>query len=177
MLITVPFMATFAYCVSSTQEKVVTRTDVFRKILKNTCDYASSKYELQCSGVSESVDKEKRYIELGLNFHIKGPIPKDEGRALILDMLDKFLEEINTTQDFKQYMTKYPFDPKNVCLSVYVKDASGRSIYYPEILLYSVWYGTLGFKTSIPEDDYGFYSRESESIEEARDKVNKNLKD
>lgn len=155
----------------------MTRLDVFKGILKNMCDYASSKYDLQCSGVSESVDKEKRYNEIGLNFHIKGPIPKEKGRAMILDMLDKLLEEINTTQDFRQYMTKYPFEANNVDLCVFVSDQSGRRVYYPEILIFSTSHGRLKYQTKIPEQQFGYHTKEYESIEEARALVNQALKD
>lgn len=154
----------------------MTSTDVYKGIVKNMCEFATSKYDMKCSGIYESADKEKKYKKVGLNFHVKGPIPKEKGRAMMLDILDEFLELINTTRDFEPYMTKHPFDPENVSISFFVSDQSGRRVYYPEILIFSTSFGKLEYSTKVPEQEFGYHTKEFESIAEARAKINNNTK-
>ncbi|MFQ5730230.1 MAG: hypothetical protein ACE5GN_07705 [Waddliaceae bacterium] len=110
---------------------------------------------------------DKKYKTMGLCFQIRRPVPKDEGRKLLIDCAEELLSQINSHPDFRQFMHEYPFTIKNIDIHMYVSEETGGTIYHPNIAVFSLSNGNLCYSTNTPENRYIFFSREKETYEEA----------
>ncbi len=150
----------------------MTKFNVAHSIIKNVEETLITKYQFHSIGVSEATHKDDElYKEIGIWFEARGPLSKEKGRRIIVDCVNELLKQINTNSDFKQYMHEYPFTVENVNICLFVKDQDRRSLYYPNISVFAVHRGKVEYKTNSPEKKYEYYSCESETWEEALQKV------
>lgn len=62
---------------------------------------------------------------LALSFLYNKPINIDEGRKLLLTVIDKFMVAINNDKRIRQYLKNYPFLPKNVQVRIFINSTDG----------------------------------------------------
>ena len=62
---------------------------------------------------------------LALSFNYYHDLSLEEGRELLLYAVDVFLEEINSSEEIKQYLIHYPFESKNVEIHIYLRNRNG----------------------------------------------------
>ncbi|CCB91923.1 putative uncharacterized protein [Waddlia chondrophila 2032/99] len=145
-----------------------------RKMAYEMVDELTDPYEelygLRFSGISEAAPDGK-YDNLGMDFDTYRKLSKDEGRRLILTIMDEFLDKINNTQAFRKYLTVHPFDSNHIVINIFVNEKErGENIFFPNYQSFSI------FDENIY---YGYYleelgnavkdkQREMETIEEAR---------
>ncbi len=151
----------------------MTKFNVAHSIIREVEHQIERKYGFYSISVREGTHKDdKLYKLLGIGFEVKGPLSREEGRRIIVDCAKELLKQINTNPDFKQFMHEYPFTTENMSkITLFVKDKDRRNLFYPEISVFTVYRGEVEYKTNSPGYKYGYYTIESETWEEALQKV------
>ena len=62
---------------------------------------------------------------LGLSFQIRGPLSKEQLRAIIVDCVEEFLLPINTNERLRPSLKIYPFTADQIEIEIFVVDQSG----------------------------------------------------
>jgi len=141
-------------------------------IMRNVGHSFSERHRMQMMGITEASHPiDKRYIEIGLAFQVRRPIPKEEGRKLLLECAEELLGQINAHPDFQPFLHEYPFPIQNIGIKFFVYDKTGRDLYHPEVTVFSLHKGKLGYYTNSPEQKCGYFSKEKETYEEALQNV------
>ena len=132
-------------------------------------DSHETRYGLRFSGVSEAA-KEGKYHNLGMDYDTHRCLNKDEGRRLILTVMDEFLNKINSTESFHQHMTVHPFDSYNIVISIFVDEKKGQPNFFPDLDIISIYNGKIRYKFYLQELGSNLEDEqvEIETIEEAR---------
>ena len=140
------------------------------QIIRQITDKYEKKYGMHLSGVSE-VSPTGKYENLGFNLEIYRKLSKDEGRKILLELVDDTLNAFNNNPAFSQYMKTYPFTGHNTVITIFIKPPKNPDVYHPDIKIFSFYNDILWFKTDTPETHkkLGFYFTEDrETLEEAR---------
>jgi hypothetical protein len=127
----------------------------------------ASKYGLRYAGISEKGTKEK-YEIIGLEFYCKRILSKDEGRRILLQCAEEFLEGLNSSSEFQQYMVNYPFNGENIIINIYIYSPITWDVYHPDISVFSFYDDVLHYMTNSPQNQYVYFSKEKETLEEAK---------
>lgn len=124
------------------------------------------RYNLYYSGIYESGDL-NGYSEIGLTFRHLGKITKDEGRKMLIDCVNTLLHEINSDPELQPYLLKKPFLPSDVWITIFPVLSDGTPIFYPDIRVFSSVRGKISYDTKSPDKEYGYFTEEKESFDEA----------
>ncbi|CCB92269.1 putative uncharacterized protein [Waddlia chondrophila 2032/99] len=126
-------------------------------------------YGLRLSGISEAAPDGK-YDNLGMDFQTYRMLSKDEGRRLILTIMDEFLDKINNTQAFRKHLTVHPFDSNHIVINIYPNEKTGKSIFFPNLDAVLIYNEKIYYKYYLKElgDAWKDRQEEVETIEEAR---------
>ena len=62
---------------------------------------------------------------LGLSFQIRGPLSKEQLRAIIVDCVEEYLLPINTNERLRPSLKIYPFTADQIEIEIFVVDQSG----------------------------------------------------
>ncbi len=112
--------------------------------------------------------------ELGLAFDTEGPFTKEYIRQLLIEFAHELLNQINSNEEFRPYLIKYPFTIENVQIIIYNSDKKGEMVFDPEIGVANIMLGKLNFRTYDPESEYCKTKNEfSETYEEALELLKK----
>jgi hypothetical protein len=105
---------------------------------------------------------------LGLDFHIRGPLSREELRHLLVDLAQDFVAFVNSDQAIKPYLENYPFEVKNIDITLFIRDSRGIRLEDPYIGVAGISRGRLDYQILITADDIPSVKNESEeSYEEA----------
>jgi len=105
--------------------------------------------------------------ELGLDFQIIGPLSKDEIRRILINLAQEFLVFVNSDEAVRPYLENYPFEIKNIEITLFLKDSKGREIEDPHIGIAGISRGRLDYEILVITDIPKVISRVEESYEEA----------
>lgn len=149
------------------------RKIAFQIIHEASNDY-EKKYGLHCCGVHEA-GPEGKYEYLGLYLECGKVLTRDEGRKMIVECHDDFLQKINTNENFKQHMRDYPFTEENVGMTIFIRPKNQPLVCYPDIGAYSIDSEKVAFITYPPDYFSGGRSSydDTEPLEQARNTVKK----
>ncbi len=64
---------------------------------------------------------------LSLAFLYRHPIDIEEGRELLVFAVQEFLAEVNANERVRPYLNNFPFEPKNISLSIYLQNRDGST--------------------------------------------------
>ncbi len=126
-----------------------------------------AKYGLQYKGIYEEGPNGK-YKCIGLDFNFDRILSKDEGRILLLNCTEHFLQTFNSRPQFKQYMANYPFKESNLYINIFIHPPKSYDVYYPNIAVFSLANDRLEYLTNSPEKRFAYFTEEEETLEEAR---------
>ncbi|CDR34241.1 hypothetical protein [Criblamydia sequanensis] len=127
-------------------------------------------YGLKCIGSGGSLMYNVK--KLSMEFQHKGILNKNELRKLLIELTDLFLEEINNNEEIRPYLENYPFTPKNIDITIYIRDSQNQRVFYPNLCVASSLYGKLLFHTNDEANPIApFYTTEEETYEEALEKL------
>ena len=74
------------------------------------------KYQLDCIGTGGRFANNVAKIEICFIAYRKGSI--EEARTLEVTMVEKILSEINSNEKIRSFLNDYPFQPKNIDISI-----------------------------------------------------------
>ena len=115
--------------------------------------------------------------KVGLAFDTSGPFTKEYLRKLLIEFAHELLNQINSNEEFRPYLIKYPFTIENVQIIIYNRDKNGERVYDPEIGVADITLGNLTFSTYDPESEYcreknEFYETYEEALEILKKEMN-----
>ncbi len=147
------------------------RAKLAHQAMYNAASTLENRYQMKFIGWSEGAD-EVHYKRMGLNFQVFRVLSKSEGRKMLIDSVNELLKEINTLSELQSFLNPAPFSPLNVEIHIFDYQPDGKDVYYPNIVAFTAYKGNLRYKTKIPENEFGYYTKESETYEEALSIVN-----
>jgi hypothetical protein len=139
---------------------------VARRIIYRVSDTLASHYQLRYVGYSEAGDA-KGFSKIGLRFNKFGRLSKEEGRKMIVDCLNVLLTDINSEPEIQQFLINKPFTIANVEIGIVILTNEGKNIFYPDVCVFSAFGGKIYYSTNSSDHESGYYTRESETFEEA----------
>ena len=104
---------------------------------------------------------------LGLSFQIRGPLSKEQLRAIVVDCVEEFLLPINTNERLRPSLKNYPFTANEIEIKIFIVDKSGRRVHDPEIMIAKEFQGTVEYLTVDKDAKFGYKSSTEEDYEEA----------
>jgi hypothetical protein len=139
------------------------------QIIRQITDKYEKKYGLKFSGVSEAAPTGK-YENLGFDLDLKRKLSKDEGRKIILELVDDTLYAFNNNPAFREHMKTYPFTVNNIVIDIYITPPKNPYVYHPDIKIFSFYNDILRFITDTPQTQGKgkYFTEEKETLEEAR---------
>ena len=107
---------------------------------------------------------------LALAFDYNKPIEMEEGRKLLVEAVHTFVSMVNANEAIRPYLYNYPFEPKNIIVTIYLKNPDRSSIEPEKLCIVSADEGNIRYevedsKTTLLRTIY------SESFAEAERKV------
>lgn len=102
---------------------------------------------------------------LMLSFQYKHPVTLEEGRRLLVQALIEYLREINSNEKIRKYLKNYPFQPRNIEISIYLRKPDGSSVDQGDFEIIISREGKLEFKFTDP--NFSTYRTYEETLEEA----------
>jgi len=131
----------------------------------------AKKYGLSHSGIGGGATKEGVWL-IKTHFLFEGlPISINQGRKIIVPMLEEFLNEINSNKNIHSLLRDYPFTPKNVDIIIFFHDFDNERINDPYLNTVSAHGGEIGYFTQDPDNKYKYKFEMYEPYEEALEKV------
>jgi hypothetical protein len=137
-----------------------------RRIMYKVANILESRFQLRYIGYSEE-GEDKGYIKMSLFFNKFESLSKDEGRKVIVDSVNEFLKEINSDPKMQPFLLVKPFSVNNIQIEIYVYTNEAKTIFYPNINVFSANRGKINYYTSSPDKKFGHYTEEEEPFEEA----------
>jgi hypothetical protein len=105
---------------------------------------------------------------LSLVFQYRHSIDVEEGRSILIQAANKFITEINSNEKVRQYLSHYPFEPKNIEIMVVLQKPDGSNVDKGELAIIALRDGVLQFK--FDDANHSFFRTYEETYEEAFEK-------
>ena len=160
LFVCIIFLFAITNCDRLREEEIIARNLMYR-----VSNILASRYQLRYLGYSEEGDK-TGYTKIGLCFNRYGKLSRDEGRRIIVDSLDIFLNEINSDYKLQPFLINKTFTINNVEITIVISTSEGKEIFYPDVSVFSAHGGKIYYST-YTQDQKFVYTRESETFEEA----------
>ncbi len=90
---------------------------------------------------------------LGLDFQVRGPLLREEIRKILIESVHDFLVYVNSDAAVRPYLENYPFEIKNVEITLFFIDAQGLELDDPYIGIAGISRGRLDYQILITIDD------------------------
>ncbi|OJU80237.1 MAG: hypothetical protein BGO10_01775 [Chlamydia sp. 32-24] len=141
----------------------------FDNVLIQSAKILEKKYNVSAmgSGGSAPMDVISNFT---LSFQKNAVLNKEECRKLLLAMGNDFLLLVNSNQEVKPFLYKYPFEPKDICVTLFFRDQKDNFVEYPYISVASYRLGDLTYKTQKYDREKNRFktiNEERESYEDA----------
>lgn len=140
------------------------------KIIKKYID----KYNLEVSVISDAMPG-GIINRTGVGFTINRPVSKQKARQILVDCVEDYIQAINNKKELRPYLKDYPVTAKNIEITLFIKDAEGKDLFYPHLSFAGVILGCIEYTTRDPKDPYADKTREEETFEEAVKKAKEEL--
>lgn len=88
---------------------------------------------------------------LALSFNYGQEVNITEGRKLLISALDTFQAVINSDEEIRPYLIKYPFEPKNIEIRIFIQNPDGRPIGLDALCVISAIDGILEYEIHTPD--------------------------
>ncbi len=105
--------------------------------------------------------------ELVLSFQVKGPLPKDELRRLLILSSRELVTLVTDNQEMQQYLYEPPFTIKNVQLIIFNHDERNYEACYPSVSVAQISEGEFTYRYTDPDNTFVYKLSEAETYEEA----------
>lgn len=125
-----------------------------------------TKYHMHLGGVGGGVDH--GIWLMSLDFQRKNSVlTEEEARELIINSLNDYLNMVNKDEKLRPFLKVYPFEAKNIDMTIFNHTADRREIYHPSIGVVNANQGKIGYFTNDESNQFRYKSQKYESYEEA----------
>lgn len=142
------------------------------KVLYQTSQSIEKKYKIKPGGTGISMPG-GIVRNLGLAYHLRKELSKEQLRELTVLFAEELLHQINSNEDIQPFLVKRPFTIENVSIIIHNHDKKGFSLYDPEISVSHLADGVIEYKTDDPEDEFKYKNRYEETYEQALQLIQK----
>jgi hypothetical protein len=105
---------------------------------------------------------------LALSFDYRNPVTIQEGRELLVAAVQTLLAETNRNEKIRPYLQKYPFDPTNVEIRIFLRNDDGSGLGENTLRVIAAAEGILSYYIEVPDKNFGhFKTIHKETYEEA----------
>lgn len=147
------------------KNKVSRKEMLSNQILHQTSVQLKQEFELHPIGHGGRAMHE---IEaLFLSFFYYKPLDVERGRRLILNAAEFFINSVNQNEEARQYLSNYPFESKNIELTIFLYQSDGNKLPQGELSILSFHDGKIEYDTISPQTGR-LVTFHKETIEEAR---------
>lgn len=159
------------YFVSANMPISLNTEQVVDKLLAKLSKGLSEKYAMIPVEVGASMpDNKVHYLTLG--FSKDKNVTQDEARIMLFQLADEYLKIINQTEELKSSMANYPFDHRNVDISIYFQNKSHLTSQHPFLCVAGFSEGKLSYCTCDDKENvYRYKTCSYENYEEALKKI------
>lgn len=133
------------------------RTDIAEKL--------SKRYNMQVVGVGGGMAGSVNVI--GLSFQILGPLSKEKLREILVDCVEEFLAPINANENIRPFLKNYPFTEKEIVITIFIVDASGRNVYDPDVVVATAFNGKIWYYTEDKDNKFRYKQKIQEDYQTA----------
>jgi hypothetical protein len=113
---------------------------------------------------------------LGLDFQIRGPLPKEEIRKLLIELNKEFIALVNSDENVRSHLEHYPFEIRNIEITLFFIDSHGHELDDPYIGIAGISRGRIDYQTIITNNGVPSVKNEFvESYEEALEALKENF--
>ncbi len=81
-----------------------------------------------------------------MSFQYFHEVTVEEGRQLVVTSVEEYLSAINNDQKIRKYLHEYPFTPKNIEISIWIRNPDGSNVDFDKISYISFLEGILTYK-------------------------------
>ena len=113
------------------------------------------------------------YRKLQSHFDFHNLLTKDEARYMIVDIAAIYLEEVNKDGEIRPYLSQFPYCIENLSIAILPTTQNYEKPVHPEYVSISLSNGKITYKTKEEGQRYDYCSIETETFEEALDKLRK----
>ena len=141
----------------------------FENVLYQSAKLLEKKYNVSAMGSGGSIP-EGIIKGFHLTFKKNATLNKEQCRKLLIAMGTDFLNFVNSNQEVRPYLYKYPFEPKDMRLTIFFSYDNDDYIEPPYISVASYRLGDLTYKTQKydrEKDRIQTITEEQESVEDA----------
>ena len=149
-------------------------TKAMHKTVREFKEEIQERYPLLATSIREAGTRET-YTHIGIGFQINQTLTKDQGRALLVDCLEAFIEKINSTEGLEQYLDPAYFSYDEVSVSVIPMGIDREGLFSPDISIFQYGHGNIWYYKFNPEDPNRMIGDEKESYKEAYEKAQRYL--
>ncbi len=89
---------------------------------------------------------------LGLSFDYREPVDIEIGRRLLVAAVQEFATEINADVRIRPYLDKFPFEPKNIEIAIFLQDRNGKDFGQGILCIISAKNGFLEYDIHNPNE-------------------------
>lgn len=107
---------------------------------------------------------------LAISFNYYQDVNIAEGRKLLIQTVETFLSIINADERIRPYLIKYPFDPENIEIRIFIFNKDGSSIGSDRLCVIGIIDGILDYQIHTP-DGLWLERVHEETYEEALEKL------
>ena len=149
----------------SPEDRIAIRIALQNSVAKKV----QKKHNLQSSGFG--FVGPDNYKTLDIHFHYPDLLNEDEARFMIVDIAADFLEEVNKDEKIRPYLCQFPYAIENLTLVIFPNKNVYEIPIHPDLMLIKLNKGKITYKTKEEGQRYGYHSEETETFEEALDKL------
>jgi hypothetical protein len=95
------------------------------KLVQKVSKRLEKRHQLTLSNYA-SRRPDERLDEMVLQFEIRGPLPRQQLRIILVDCANELVHEVNRNEALKPHLASDPFTPNNVHITLWVKDLVGN---------------------------------------------------
>ena len=107
---------------------------------------------------------------LALAFDYFQPLDIETARPLLITAVDKFLKEINEDESIRSYLNNYPFNPKNIKVTIYLYQSNYTRVPDGDLCVVDLENGKIEYEINGPDDR--FHTILEETYDDAVTKLN-----
>jgi hypothetical protein len=148
------------------------RGQIVNDLLYRTANSFEKKYKINAIATTISMPGGAVKL-LGLDFQVRGPLSKEEIRKILIDLAQDFVVSVNSDEAIKPYLENYPFEIKNIEITLFFMDSRNIRLNDPYIGIAGISRGKLDYQILITTDIPSIKSEFDESYEEALQALNR----
>jgi len=130
-LLVFSFLLILSVTISEVEAMTSTRDKALKEVFDQVKEKMTSKYKARCFGSGGAMMTDIKVLDLA--FYLPKSVSVEDARGIIVDFAELFLSVINQNNKIKPYLANYPFEAKNLALTIAFENEDGTDTYDPNL--------------------------------------------